>query len=110
MINAESRDSGEFLSTPVSGVSARSARSLRRYLVGAVGLGATLILGLVAAAGMVVLKKTIAGDSDERILNAAALSGQLVERLLTERRRQVEVMSVAPSVVRAALQGGQVSR
>src|SRR5438094_10256236 len=100
MINAESRDSGEFLSTSATGVSARSARSLRRYLVWAVGLGATVILGLVAAAGMVVLKKTIANDSDERILNTASLSGQLVERLLTERKRQVEGMSVAPSVIR----------
>ena len=109
MINAESRDSGEFLSTK-SGVSTRSARSLRRYLMWAVGVSATIILGLVAAAGMVVLKKTIANDSDERILNTAALSGQLVERLLTERKRQVEVMAIAPSVIRAAQRGGEVSR
>src|SRR6266567_3083838 len=74
-----------------------SARSLRRVLIVGVSLSAMVILGLVAGAGIVVLKKSLAREEDAQILNAATLSRQLVERVLAERVRQVDLIASAPS-------------
>jgi len=82
-----------------------SARSLRFRLVGLVGLGAVVVLGVVAAAGLTVLKRSMADDEDARITNAASLSKQLVDRVLADRMRQVELIASSPSVVVAARKG-----
>ena len=79
----------------------RSARSLRRRLL----VCRRRVLPLwsspaVAYAGLYVLKRSMAGDEDARIVNAASLSKQLVERVLAERVRQVELIASAPSVDR----------
>jgi methyl-accepting chemotaxis protein len=87
-----------------------SARSLRRVLIAVVSVSATVLLGLVATAGVVVLKKSVAADEDARIENAAALSKQLVERVLAERARQVDLIASAPSTISAATRGADVSR
>ena len=52
----------------------------------------------------------MAGDEDARIVNAASLSKQLVDRVLAERRRQVDLIASAPSVIAAAKKGGEASR
>src|SRR3954469_3368861 len=88
----------------------RSARSLRWRLLFVAGLSAMVVLGAVAYAGLYVLKRALAGDEDARVENAASLSKQLVERVLSERRRQVEMIASAPSVIAAAKKGGEVSR
>src|SRR5438309_447966 len=88
----------------------RSARSLRRRLLVVAGLGATLILASVAYAGLYVLKRSMAGDQSARIESAASLSTQLVERVLAERGRQVELIASSPLVVTAARKGGDLSR
>src|SRR6266571_4504076 len=87
-----------------------ATRSLRRLLLASVSAGALLVLGLVAGFGLVVLKKSLAGGQDIRIRNAAALSKQLVERVLAERTRQIDLIATAPTVIAAAVRGGDVSR
>src|SRR6476469_7033962 len=88
----------------------RSARSLRRRMLVVAGVGSALVLAGVAYAGLYVLKRTLTGDENSRVENAASLSKQLVERVLAERVRQVEMIASAPSVVAAARKGGEVSR
>ena len=46
----------------------------------------------------------MAGDEDARIVNAASLSKQLVERVLAERSRQVDLIASAPSIDRRRAQ------
>ena len=90
--------------------SRRSARSLRRRFLVLAGVGTALILALVAYGGLYVLKRSIGGDEDAHLENAASLSKQLVERVLAERMRQVEMIASAPSVIEAARKGAEVSR
>lgn len=91
-------------------IARRSARSVRWGLVALVGIGAVIVLGAVAYTGLVVLKRSVAADEDARIASSAAASRQLVDRLLAERARQVEIIASDPSVIAAAHQGGDASR
>ena len=52
-----------------------------------------------------MLKKSIAGDEDARIVNSASLCKQLVERVLAERARQVDLIASSPTVIAAAAEG-----
>ena len=52
----------------------------------------------------------MAGDEDARIVNAASLSKQLVDRLLSERTRQVDLIATSPSVIAAARKGTATSK
>ncbi len=88
----------------------RSAGSLRWRLVGYVGAGAVIVLAIIGYAGIEVLKRSVGGDEDARIVNATALSAQLIERVLDERARQVDLIAAAPGVIVAAKKGGDVSR
>src|SRR5690348_14963561 len=88
----------------------RSARSLRWRFLSLAGTGAMLVLGVVGYAGLLVLQKSIAGDEDARIVNSASLSEQLVQRLLAERARQVQLIASEPTVIAAAKKGTELSR
>src|SRR5579885_1156861 len=88
----------------------RSARSLRRRLVVAAGIIALAVFGAVGYSGLYVLHQSMAGDSDARIANAASLSKQLVDRVLAERIRQVDLIASAPSTIVAAKKGNDISR
>jgi methyl-accepting chemotaxis protein len=88
----------------------QSARSLRWRFLSLAGTGAILVLGIVAYAGLLVLEKSIAGDEDARIVNSASLSEQLVQRLLSERVRQVQLIASEPGVIAAAKKGTDISR
>src|SRR6185503_13915395 len=103
------RSTGTFM-IPAAPTGPRSARSLRRRLVAGVAVGAIIVLGVITALGVELLKQTMAGDEDARLTNAASLSKQLVERVLSERSRQVELIASAPSVIAAAKKGAEVSR
>jgi methyl-accepting chemotaxis protein len=87
-----------------------SARSLRRRLVSFVGAGALIVLAAVGYAGLLVIRSSIAGDSDDRLVSAANLSTQLVERVLAERTRQVELIASSPSAISAARKGSEEAR
>lgn len=83
----------------------RSARSLRRRVIVFAGVAAVVLVAGVAAAGLYALRLTMANDADARVTNAAALSKELIERVLAERARQVELVASEPSVVAAAKKG-----
>jgi twitching motility protein PilJ len=87
-----------------------SARSLRWRFLSLAGTGAMLVLGLIGYVGLVVLQKSIAGDEDARIVSSAMLSQQLVQRLLSERARQVQLIASEPSVIAAVKKGTEISR
>lgn len=87
-----------------------SARSLRGRFFVIAGIAAVVLLGGIAYGGTYMLKETMGGDEDARILSAASLSKQLVERVLSERSRQVDLIASAPSTISAARKGGQASR
>ena len=89
---------------------AMNRSSLRGQFFVIAGLVAVVLLGGVAAAGTFMLKRTLARDEEARIVNAATLSKQLVERVLVERSRQVDLIASAPSVIAAARVGGETSR
>ncbi|HEY4129717.1 MAG TPA: hypothetical protein VGM50_03840, partial [Gemmatimonadaceae bacterium] len=99
------RPSTSLFASAVPAAADVSSRSLRFRLVGLVGAGAMIVLGVVAAAGLTVLKKSMADDEDARIANAASLSKQLVDRVLADRARQVELIASSPSVIAAARKG-----
>src|SRR5262249_43751503 len=80
------------------------------HFVIAGGAGALLLFVAIGYAGLYLLHKSMAGDSDARIVNAASLSKQLVDRVLAERIRQVELIASSPSTIAAAKKGGAVSR
>lgn len=88
----------------------RSARSLRWRVLSLAGAGAIFVLGIIGYAGLLVLQKSIAGDEDARIVSSASLSEQLVQRLLAERARQVQLIASEPTVIAAAKKGTDVSR
>jgi methyl-accepting chemotaxis protein len=88
----------------------RAAASLRQRLVLFAGIVAVIVLGAATYAGLVMLQKSMAGDEDARIVNSASLSKQLVDRVLAERTRQVELIATSPSVVAAARRGTAASR
>lgn len=90
---------------PDSVAPAHSAKSLRRRLLSVIATSAVIVLAVVAYGGLSVLKKTMAGDEDARIANAASLSEQLVDRVLAERSRQVDLIASVPSVIDAAKKG-----
>lgn len=85
-------------------------QSLRQRLVLVTGIGALVILGAVTYSGLVMLRQSMAGDEDARIVNSASLSKQLVDRVLAERTRQVELIATSPSVIAAARRGGETAR
>src|SRR6185503_16897963 len=87
----------------------RSAQSLRARVLVISGIVAVLALAAVGYAGVTMLRRTMAGDEDARIVNAASLSKQLVDRVLAERSRQVDLIASAPSVIAAARKGGDVA-
>src|SRR5436309_292371 len=103
------RSTGTFM-IPQAVIGSRSSRSLRRGLVAGVAAFAVLVLALITVAGVEILKRTMAGDEDARLTNAASLSKQLVERVLAERARQVELIASSPTVVAAARKGADEAR
>jgi methyl-accepting chemotaxis protein len=88
----------------------KSGRSIGARLVGMFGIGAVVVLALIGTAGLLVLRNTMAGDEDARIVNAASLSKQLVDRVLAERVRQVDLIASAPQVIVASKKGAAESR
>jgi methyl-accepting chemotaxis protein len=87
-----------------------NGRSIGSRLVGMFGLGAVIVLALIGYVGLIVLRKTMAGDEDARIVNAASLSKQLVDRVLSERARQVDLIASAPQVIAASKKGAVESK
>ena len=103
-------NSGPSMTLSADTARGRSSRSLRRRLVTIGAVAALAILGVLGYAGLLILKKAVAGDEDGHIVNAAALSKELVDRLLAERARQVELIASEPTVIAAARKGAELAR
>ncbi|HEY5062246.1 MAG TPA: methyl-accepting chemotaxis protein [Gemmatimonadaceae bacterium] len=99
------RPSTRILALPRALAGDRSARSLRRRLLAGTAIAAIGVLAALAFAGDVALRRSMNADAAARIANAASLSTQLVDRVLIERARQVELITSTPSVVAAAKSG-----
>jgi methyl-accepting chemotaxis protein len=99
------RPSASIFSISNALTASKSGRSLGARLVGMFGLGAVVVLAVIGYAGLLVLRNTMAGDEDARIVNAASLSKQLVDRVLAERARQVDLIASAPQVIAASKEG-----
>src|SRR6476660_5556784 len=82
-----------------------TARSLRGRFFVIAGIVAIILLGSIAFVGLALLKRTMAGDEDAHIANAATLSKSLVDRVLSERSRKVDLIASAQSVLAAARTG-----
>jgi methyl-accepting chemotaxis protein len=95
---------------PIRSARGQSSRSLRRRMVTVGAVAALVVLGTLGYSGLVILKKMVAGDEDGHLVNAASLSRQLVDRLITERARQVELIASEPTVIAAAKKGAQEAR
>src|SRR3954462_12874052 len=104
------RPSTSILALPRLGGDTGSEHSLRGRFFVIAGIATAVLLGAIAYAGTFMLKKTMAGDEDARILSAASLSRQLVERVLAERSRQVDLIASAPSTISAARKGAEAAR
>lgn len=74
------------------------------------GALAVLVLAAVATGGNVALSRTLRAAADTRLTDAAHRSILVVDRVLAERERQVELMAAAPSAIDAAREGGARSR
>ena len=96
--------------SPSADEAPEGAVSLQRRFVGGVGLVAVTLLVAAAAWSDSTISRSMLSESDDRMIDAAHRSVLLVDRVLAERRRQVEMLATSPTVIDAARRGGEVSR
>lgn len=84
--------------------------SLRSRYVFTTGASAILLLAIVAAAGSIGLKRSMTQQQNAILSDAARRSALLVDRVLAERLRQVDLIAWESSVIEAARKGTAVSR
>jgi methyl-accepting chemotaxis protein len=88
----------------------RRLGSVRRGLLVFLGIAPLLVIGAGTSIALRFLRQSMSDDENARIVNAASLSKQLVDRVLAERSRQVALVASSPSVVAAAERGNTISR
>src|SRR3954463_3115686 len=93
--------------TPSKGV---RRGSVRRGLLVFLGIAPLLVIGGGTSLALRFLRQSMSDDENARIVNAASLSKQLVDRVLAERSRQVALVASSPSVIAAAERGSSISR
>src|SRR5512138_839053 len=84
--------------------------SLRSRYVFTTGAAAIVLLAIVAAAGSIGLKRSMTQQQNAILSDAARRSALLVDRVLSERLRQVDLIAWESSVIDAAKKGTAVSR
>ena len=84
--------------------------SLRRRYVVTTGAAAIVLLAIVATAGSIGLKRSMTQQQNAILFDAARRSALLVDRVLAERLRQVDLIAWESSVIDAAKKGTAVSR
>jgi len=89
---------------------AHTKRSLRRRYVLSAGATAILLLAIVTAAGNIGLSRSMTQQQNAVLSDAARRSALLVDRVLAERMRQVDLIAWESSVIEAAKKGTLVSR
>lgn len=84
--------------------------SLRRRYVFTAGAAAILLLAIVTAAGNIGLGRSMTQQQNAVLSDAARRSALLVDRVLAERMRQVDLIAWESSVIEAAKKGTLISR
>ena len=84
--------------------------SLRRRYVVTTGGAAIVLLLVVTAIGSIGLARSMTQQKDAVLSDAARRSALLVDRVLAERRRQIDLIAWESSVIEAAKKGTAVSR
>jgi methyl-accepting chemotaxis protein len=84
--------------------------SLRRRYVFATGGGAIALLIVLTAVGSIGLARSITQQQNAVLSDAARRSALLVDRVLAERLRQVDLIAWESSVIEAAKKGTDASR
>jgi methyl-accepting chemotaxis protein len=87
-----------------------SAISLRRRYVLTIGGAAIVLLVALAAFGDVALSRSMTQQQDDVLRDAGRRSALLVDRVLAERLRQVDLIAWEASVIEAAKRGTALSR
>jgi len=87
-----------------------SALSLRRRYVMTIGAAAIAVLVVCAIVGYVALSLSMTQQQNAVLTDAARRSALLVDRVLAERLRQVDLIAWESSVIEAAKKGTATSR
>jgi hypothetical protein len=90
--------------------SLRDGMSLRRRYVVAIGAGAIAVLIAVAAVGGVALSRSMSSQEFAALSDAARRSALLVDRVLSERLRQVDLIAWESRIIDGAKKGTEASR
>jgi methyl-accepting chemotaxis protein len=90
--------------------SLRDGMSLRRRYVVAIGAGAIAVLIAVAAVGGVALSRSMSAQEFAALSDAARRSALLVDRVLAERLRQVDLIAWESRIIDGAKRGTEASR
>src|ERR1700761_3910311 len=105
-----SRVSTPATASPAVSSKARRLGSVGRGLLVFLGIAPILVIGGGTTLALRLLRQSMTNDENARIVNAASLSKQLVDRVLAERSRQVDLLASSPSVIAAAQRGGETAR
>src|SRR4051812_21708538 len=84
--------------------------SLRRRYVFTTGAAAIVLLAIVATAGSIGLNRSMTQQQNAILTDAARRSALLVDRVLAERLRQVDLIAWESSVIDASRKGTAASR
>ncbi|MGH7719291.1 MAG: hypothetical protein ACREON_10665, partial [Gemmatimonadaceae bacterium] len=87
-----------------------SSRSFQQRLVLGIGAIAIVLLGTLAWGSMEWISRSVGGQADAQLLDAAGRSAALVDNYLLEKRRLVETLGATPVLVDAARAGTQRAR
>jgi methyl-accepting chemotaxis protein len=83
--------------------------TLRRRIMLTSALGVMAILAVLAWAGGAGITRVFAGESKNRLRDAAQRSASLIDHLLVERQREMDLLTSAPIVIDAARAGSRRS-
>ena len=83
--------------------------TLRRRIMLTSAIGVLAVLALLSWAGSASITRVFSGESKDRLRDAAQRSAALIDHLLVERQRQMDMLTNAPMVIDAARAGSRRS-
>ncbi|NUO65518.1 MAG: methyl-accepting chemotaxis protein [Gemmatimonadaceae bacterium] len=82
-----------------------SGRTLRRRILFGAGIGIVVVLGGLAWAGTAGVGSVFHREAELRVRDAAQRSAVFVDRMLTERQRELDMLLTSPTAIDAAREG-----
>ncbi|NUQ20446.1 MAG: methyl-accepting chemotaxis protein [Gemmatimonadaceae bacterium] len=82
-----------------------SGRTLRRRILYGAAIGIVVVLGALAWAGTVGIGSVFHREAELRVRDAAQRSGVFIDRMLTERERELNMLVTSPTAIDAARAG-----